>query len=520
MELKSWDAYVSYFHSFKNFYVQKKNDVKSIEEVSNGLQILEDECLALDCIKPGDIVAAKYESDGLWYRAKILNSEDGGFKAQFIDYGNSELLTTFKKLPKKLTSYHALAYHCILDNIEDEDRKINENNEAYNTVFEFITSIEVMLTVLNNKEPYVVKMKLDNRDIKTFLNNIFSYGITYQTYETLKKFDEFNKKMEVTLIYTESINEFYVETEDCEQIKKKIEYELENGTFWEPVTEHKIGKLVIAKSETDNRWYRVRILEIHELGNTCYFVDYGIKEICTEFYEAFGYLETAPPFIKRCALHIPNVTNKRPFFTYLSQSFIDEMAQYKNKKMFIRIVNPGEPWVVKLFVDGLNVSKVIEPRPAIVFKVYHMNAITIQVNSPGRLAVIDELSNTKMLTSVKKPQVDKLYGAYVNNQWIRVKLMKILSRKKMDVIMVDYGGCAVHVQKLFVLPKHIANVKYFFTHCSLDLDERYFNSNKLRQLCSNNTEFQMIILRNNFIDGHCVHLILDGKDVKQLIKKD
>lgn len=519
MEVKCWNAYVSYFQSFKNFYIQKKNDLISIEEISSNLQLLEDECLTLDCIKPGDLVAAKYENDGLWYRAKILNSEEDYFKAQFIDYGNSELLSNFKKLPKKLACFHALAYHCILDNIDDEEYIIQVNNEAYNLVFEFITSIEVVLTVLNNEEPYVVKMKLDNRNIKTFLNNLFSYGITYQKYETLKKLDQIDKKMQVTLIYTESINTFYVETEDGEQIKNKIEYELENGTVWEPVTEHKIGKMVIAKSVTDNRWYRVTILEIHQQGYTCYFIDYGIKEICTELYEAFGFLESAPPFIKRCSLHMPNI-KKKEYFTYLSKSFIDEMAQYINQKMFIRIVKPGEPWIVKLFVNGINVAYVIEPKPVIVFQVYHINSITIQVNSPGRLAVLDELNSIKTLSTVKKPNVDEIYGACINEQWYRVKLFKTYSKKLMDVIVVDHGGCVVQVQKLFTLPKHIENVKYFYTHCSLGLDERYFSSDKLRKLCSNNTEFQMIIVKSNFINGHCILLILDGKDVKELIKKD
>lgn len=518
MEVKCWEAYVSYFQSFENFYVHKKSDLISLQEISNSLQLLEDKYLTLESIKLGDIVAAKYENDGLWYRAKILKSTEGAFIAQFIDYGNSELLLNFKKLPKNLARYHALAYQCTLDNIDGE-HKIKVNNEAYDIVFEFITSIEVVLTILNDKEPYVVKMKWNERNIRVFLNNLFSYGITHQTYESLKKFDQIDKKMQVTLIYTESINTFYVETEDCELIKNKIEYELENGKVWEPVTEYKIGKMAIAKSATDNRWYRVRIIEINKLGITCYFIDYGIKEICTEFYEVFGYLESAPPFIKRCSLHMPNVKKKK-LFTYLSQSFVDEMAQYINQKMFIRILKPGEPWDVELFVDGLNVAKVIEPKPVVVIKVNHINAITIQVNSPGRLAVLDKLSKIERLSVVKKPQADKIYGAYINNQWFRVKLLKSFSRKLMDVILVDYGGCILQVQKLYALPKHIENVKFFFTHCSLGLDERYFSTKKLKQLCSKKTEFQMIVLQNNFIDGHCILLILDDKDVKQLIKKD
>jgi len=91
-----WDAYISYFYSFKNSYIQNKNDQQAIQDITSSFQVIENEDSMPISMKPGDLVAAKYENDGLWYRAKILNIEENAFTVQFIDYGNSQLSSNLK----------------------------------------------------------------------------------------------------------------------------------------------------------------------------------------------------------------------------------------------------------------------------------------------------------------------------------------------------------------------------------------------------------------------------------------
>ncbi|XP_025206363.1 maternal protein tudor [Melanaphis sacchari] len=519
IEVKCWNAYISYFYSFKNFYIQNKNDQQVIQEITTSLQLIENEDSVLVSMLPGDLVAAKYENDGLWYRAKILNIEQNTFTVQFIDYGNSEVSSNLKKLPSKIACYHAMAYHCMLDDVDHEEYVISTENDIYDIIFNFLGSVEVVVTFLSNEETFLVNMKWDNRCIKTYVNNIISYGLIPKTYEILKKIDQSNAKMVVNLIYAQSINEFYVETEDSKEIQNKIENILENETVWEPLTEYKIGKMAIAKSLTDNRWYRVRILMIHEGGEcTCYFIDYGVQDKCSEFYKAVGYLKLAPPFIKLCSLHIPSIKNKKKLFDSLSKSFTDEMEQYKHKKMTIVIVKTGEPCVVELYVDNFNVAKLIEPIPVIVFNVIHMNILTVQVNSSSRLAVMNELSKIKTLSPVEKPKYCRIYGALVNNQWYRAEL-KNKFKGSMDVILVDMGSSIINVEKLFKLPNHIQNLKYLTLRCSLGLDEKYFSLHKLKLICNSKTEFMMIVNKNNNTDGHLIQLLYNGVDVATIIKK-
>jgi len=183
------------------------------------------------------------------------------------------------KIPEKVTCYSAMSNHYMLDDLVHEEYVISTLNDIYDIIVDFIGSIEVIVTILSDEETYmVVDMKWDDRCIKTLVNIIISYRITPKTYETLKEIDQSGAKMAVNLIYAQSINEFYVETEDSKEIQNKIERELENETVvWDPLTGYKIGKMAIEKSRTDSRWYRVKLFMINEEGEcTCYFIDYGV----------------------------------------------------------------------------------------------------------------------------------------------------------------------------------------------------------------------------------------------------
>lgn len=514
-------AYISYFPSLKNFYVNYKNDQKTIEEISASLQCLkEDDILNLDCIKIGDLVAAKYESDDLWYRAEVLVEEKNAFKVKFIDYGNSELLSTFKRLPDNIAQHHAMAYQCILNDIDKEDNIVTNNNEIYNLIFEFLTSVELTLTISNTDKYNIIKVEWDGMNFKTILNNIITYGITPKTYEMLKQFDQLGVKMQVNLNYVASITEFYVETEGSKEMQVKIDYELENRSIWEPMIEFKIGKMAIAKSISDSRWYRVRILEkCDEYQYVCYLIDYGIQEKCMEFYEVDDFLKSTVPLIKRCSLNLPKEMKTKDLLASISTSFVDEMLMSKDKNIIMTVIKAGEPCIVELIVDGLNVIDIIKPKSVFAFQVFHLNALTVQIDTLGRQYIIDKFKNIKTLGQVNKPIIGKMYVANRDDQWCRAVLEKQINKHLMEVVMIDMGSVKIQVNKLYVLPKFMENIKYINLHCSLELDDEYFSTKKLQQICNNGkTKFLMIILQNYTNNGPYIQLFLDGKDIKHMIK--
>ncbi|XP_054287838.1 tudor domain-containing 6-like [Macrosteles quadrilineatus] len=67
-----------------------------------------------DSISKGKIVAAQFDEDDLWYRAKIIDHSENEIKVTFIDYGNSVKVAKLKELPDDLLKIPALAMNCAL----------------------------------------------------------------------------------------------------------------------------------------------------------------------------------------------------------------------------------------------------------------------------------------------------------------------------------------------------------------------------------------------------------------------
>jgi len=212
---------------------------------------------------------------GDWWLAKSKLTKEEGYIPHNYVVECIKLDVSNLKIDEKIACYCAMADHYMLDVVDHEEYVISTLNDIYDIIVDFIGSIEVSVTFLSDEETYmVVNMKWDDRCMKTLVNIIISYRITPKTYATLKEIDQSGAKMAVNLIYAQSINEFYVETEDSKEIQNKIENET---VVWEPLTGYKIGKMAIEKSITDSRWYRVKLLMIHEEGEcTCYFIDYGV----------------------------------------------------------------------------------------------------------------------------------------------------------------------------------------------------------------------------------------------------
>eukprot|EP00118_Oscarella_pearsei_P014596 m.125981 g.125981 ORF g.125981 m.125981 type:complete len:723 (+) comp37886_c0_seq5:2-2170(+) len=65
---------------------------------------------------PGQLCLSLYKGDGLLYRARILQVDETSALIQFLEYGNTELVSRFslKKLPQGFHEYPAQAFECYL----------------------------------------------------------------------------------------------------------------------------------------------------------------------------------------------------------------------------------------------------------------------------------------------------------------------------------------------------------------------------------------------------------------------
>ena len=80
---------------------------------------------------PGDICAARFSLDNVWYRASILEQVSGGFQVRYIDFGNSEVVNggDISPLPLQFQSFPPVSLTCSLAGVR-KPRKQNWSPEA------------------------------------------------------------------------------------------------------------------------------------------------------------------------------------------------------------------------------------------------------------------------------------------------------------------------------------------------------------------------------------------------------
>ncbi|KAF4528859.1 hypothetical protein B566_EDAN017013, partial [Ephemera danica] len=113
------DGYISATTSSpQEFYVQLKKHEGQIQELEERL-VQGGEWEVLTNVEKGMMCLAQFSEDQAWYRARITLVTDSKVKVLFVDYGNFEEVTQFRKLPQDLLDMPPFALACSVE-IEEE----------------------------------------------------------------------------------------------------------------------------------------------------------------------------------------------------------------------------------------------------------------------------------------------------------------------------------------------------------------------------------------------------------------
>ncbi|XP_031616520.1 maternal protein tudor isoform X2 [Contarinia nasturtii] len=108
-------CYLTHIESPNEFYIQF--DSKSAELNLIQLQLLnEQDTLTPDDVTVGSVIAALFNDDYRYYRAKVLEKTANDVVVKFIDYGNTCKVTKFRKLSSVIDTIIPLAAQCTLAN--------------------------------------------------------------------------------------------------------------------------------------------------------------------------------------------------------------------------------------------------------------------------------------------------------------------------------------------------------------------------------------------------------------------
>ncbi|CAO3674812.1 unnamed protein product [Rhizopus microsporus] len=130
------DVVVSEILSGSHFYVQKITDeIQKLEALMKELDEYYSSRPADPAFKPrvGDLVCAKFTEDDGWYRAKVRRISHEGIEVHYIDYGNSETLSSVRvrALADKFKTLKPQAHEAVLSFVKSPERDQDYGIEAY-----------------------------------------------------------------------------------------------------------------------------------------------------------------------------------------------------------------------------------------------------------------------------------------------------------------------------------------------------------------------------------------------------
>ncbi|XP_059473656.1 maternal protein tudor-like isoform X2 [Neocloeon triangulifer] len=136
-----FEGYVSNILSLEAIDCQNAENTAKLEAIGEALTKAEEFPVA-ENVQVGDQRAAKFADDGLWYRADVVDIEDGRIEVNFRDYGNSAVVTDLRVLPEDLQNVEQLCQLARMINLPENEmvkKKIRELLSDETMLFEFLT---------------------------------------------------------------------------------------------------------------------------------------------------------------------------------------------------------------------------------------------------------------------------------------------------------------------------------------------------------------------------------------------
>ncbi|RUS80335.1 hypothetical protein EGW08_011904 [Elysia chlorotica] len=232
-------------------------------------------------LEKGRACIAQYSEDKAWYRGKILDASHEGVTVQFVDYGNSELVSAdlvcepeprFLDLPVQ-------AIHCSLP----LDRSLPHLADA---MTDLVLDKELTMEVLSvGSEINVVELYIEGSKVSDMLKQASGATESKQAQAGgLKAAANIPVGSTVTAFvsYVTSPSKFYVQLADKEielgELMDEISVYNHQSSGQESLLNPQVNQACMALFSEDNQWYRGIIKSLQASSCNVLFVDYGNEE--------------------------------------------------------------------------------------------------------------------------------------------------------------------------------------------------------------------------------------------------
>ncbi|XDV41537.1 hypothetical protein PO909_010397 [Leuciscus waleckii] len=436
------EVFISHCNSPCSFFVQFAADEDDIYSLVEKLNADQSRCANIDSseIREGNMVCAMFPDDNSWYRAAVRKNIDDKIDVEFVDFGNTAVISASKicRLDQSFASFPRYSIHCSVHklNVDSVDQEIAPN---FKQVID--QNIEKVMCTFAKMSGTVWEVKLNVNGVvlgSTCRHEVapaaelLTTGVKHQMSDikvcTLYKDPDISAGQMINgypsfikgpqLFWCQ-----YVEMDKLQEISDALQIagNASNTTFSEDSVP--VGSACIALFNEDNLWYRAKVTsrDLDTLSIT--FVDYG-----NESKVNMGDVKALPPELSDVP---PQAFNCQLEGFDLSKGFWDKAAEdaffdLVNDKLFnITVEKMGDsetPHFVKLDCNGVFINDAMRSywksqspetpsdellSGAELVSANDSVAAEVNVDSEVTLDADTELVDDKMCTSVLEMQLSE-----------------------------------------------------------------------------------------------------------------
>ena len=311
------DVCVSFVESPEKFYVQLLETSDHLKELTRGMEEIysklterEEILFSLDT---GVFCAAKFQEDGVWYRAKIMSMEESRVRVWFVDYGNEDIAqaSDLKSLRMQFAVEPCLSIPCTLEGLSSSAA---QSPSVAKRFAEFVTREGTKL-VAQFAKPFttyseIVPVKLFDtsqpgvdQDVATLLEEMHSGSKSGQSQfstrgdETISEptasssrpeitipsaCPSFNTPLSCSVTHVNSPSDFYCQLKatatSADDLLNSLYLFYGEGETGVPLSDPAVGRLCAAPFSGDGSWYRAKITSLTPETATVVYIDYGNSE--------------------------------------------------------------------------------------------------------------------------------------------------------------------------------------------------------------------------------------------------
>lgn len=330
-----------------DFHLTRVDMLQHFNQFHTDIQILAPALQPLIDFECGTFCLALQPFDNLWYRAKIIDSDESIITVLCIDNGKTfsiDNILYMKAMPEQLQQKSCFGIQCSL--CIKTDRKCEED------------ATELMLKMVEKEVEYKIVLATDHMNYIELYYNNESIADLLIGKNYAQPIDLFVSGSGYTS-HINSISDFFVQLE-VDQLKLDLIASIMDGAKgkFDKVIDPKVGDIVAAKYLEDDGWYRSKIESIDNDGFIVKFIDYGNSCSVKEIGVIDQLIAELPAMSKRCTLFKPK--NIVSFSDGAEKEFIDITANGETI-LHVKVVKPGNVTEVELFCKNQNIIDKLAP---------------------------------------------------------------------------------------------------------------------------------------------------------------